>query len=106
MAHSQSLLVAPSDQQEPPQCDERVSPPAPHEASAEVRQTGSHAGTGLLPREGGREVGGATLATQLHRAQGQRLHGGRTLVDKTEGETREKRGRREVNMYSRVLGAI
>lgn len=62
----QCFLIASSDQQQSPQCYEGIPAPAPHEASAEVRQTSCQTGTWLTVREGGREVSGGTLSTQLH----------------------------------------
>ena len=79
----QSLLISASDQEQSSESNERVPPPASHEASAEVREAGGQTGSWLLPGQGGRQVGGATLSVQLYRPQCQVLDRGWPATHKT-----------------------
>ena len=88
---SQGLLVASGEQEESTESYECVSAPAPHEPSAEVREASSHGGPGLLSREGRRELGRATDATQLDRAQSQCLNCGGAFGDEAGGGRSEER---------------
>ena len=85
----QSLLISASDQEQSSESNERVPPPAPHEASAEVREARGQTGSWLLPGQGGRQVGGATLSVQLYRPQCQVLDRGWPATHKTGREEGE-----------------
>ena len=60
-----------------------------------MREAGSHGGPGLLSREGRRELGRATDATQLDRAQSQCLNCGGAFGDEAGGGERGRKGGRE-----------
>ena len=67
--HSQSLPESSGDEKESSEGNESVAAPTPHESSAEMRETCGQTGTWLLVREGGREMGRATVPIQLDRAE-------------------------------------
>ena len=62
-----------------------------------MREAGSHGGPGLLSREGRRELGRATDATQLDRAQSQCLNCGGAFGDEA-GEGGGRKGGKEEGM--------
>ena len=100
--HSQGLPESAGDEKETSQGDERVATPAPHEPSAEMRETCGQAGTRLLVGEGGGEVGRVAVSVELDRTQSQGLDRGGPITHET-GEREEcvyectgRRGKRKM----------